>query len=366
MRVVVTGAQGFVGWHTRLRLHATTDHEVVPVGREEWPRLAELIAKADAVIHIAGVNRGDEGTVETENTALAEDLAAAVHASGRELRVVYANSIQANLGNPYGRGKAAAAASLANSCASTGGSFVDVVLPNLFGEHARPQYNSFVATFAEAIATANEPRIQEREVELLHVQEAANALIAGLTSEVGTYQPRGTSTTVAAVYETLVGQHEIYRTGDLPALDSQHAVELFNTLRARLFRDRPAIPLLPRADERGRLVETVRAHGGAGQTFVSTTRPGVVRGEHFHLRKIERFVVVAGQARISLRRVLTNEQINVDVTGDEPVAVDMPTGWTHSIQNTGPDELLTLFWTNELFNPDDTDTFPELVSAAAP
>src|SRR5699024_1796257 len=113
MRILLTGAGGFLGWHTRLRLHALTDHEVIPVGRPEWPRLTELVADADAVIHIAGVNRaGDDEAVRSGNVALAEDLASAIAGRGAPLRVVYANSIQAGNGTSYGSGKEAAADTL--------------------------------------------------------------------------------------------------------------------------------------------------------------------------------------------------------------------------------------------------------------
>lgn len=105
----------------------------------------------------------------------------------------------------------------------------------------------------------------------------------------------------------------------------------------------------------------MKAHGGAGQTFCSTTRPGVTRGEHFHLAKVERFVVLRGSADISLRRVGDTDVVRFPVSGDEPVVIDMPTMWAHNITNTGPDELLTLFWTNELFDPERPDTWPEPV-----
>jgi UDP-2-acetamido-2,6-beta-L-arabino-hexul-4-ose reductase len=157
----------------------------------------------------------------------------------------------------------------------------------------------------------------------------------------------------------LQSQHAKYRAGDIPPLGSRLETDLFNTLRAALVREHLPIPLVRHTDTRGALVETVRVHGGPGQTFVSSTRPGVTRGQHLHLRKIERFVVVSGQARISLRKVLTKEILHFDVSGEDPVAIDMPTLWAHSVTNTGDRELTTMFWTNELFDPEDTDTYPE-------
>ena len=361
MKVLLTGADGFLGWHTRLRLRALTDHDVVPVSREQWSELASLAAGVDAVIHIAGVNRGEEAEVEEGNRALAAELRAVLLAAGAPVRVVFANSIQAGNGTPYGSGKAAAAQELAALAHDVGGTFVDVHLPNLFGEHGRPRYNSFVATFVDAVVRGDEPTIADRPVDLLHVQGAAASLIDALSRDGGTVKPEATATSVLDVYETLVRQNVTYTTGDIPELYSALDVDLFNTLRTARFPAHYPLALQPRSDDRGRLVEVVRAHGGQGQTFVSTTRPGITRGEHFHLRKIERFVVVAGTARISLRRMFTEDVIAFDVDGERPAAIDMPTGWAHNITNTGDSELTTLFWTHELFDPAAPDTTPEPV-----
>ena len=358
MRVLVTGAEGFLGRHLQLRLHATTDHEVVPVGRDNWPALAQLVSTADAVVHIAGVNRGEAAQVEAGNVQLAQDLADAIGAAGRSVRVVYANSSQAGNSTPYGKGKLRAAEILD---AADGVDLVDVVLPNLFGEHGRPQYNSFVATFAHGVVTGADLSVQDREVELLHVQAAAQVLIDALSGTESSIRPHGAPTSVAHVLETLQDQWKVYQSGELPQLPDRLHVDLFNTLRAVDVAGHTPIPLTLRTDPRGGLVETVRAHGSEGQTFLSTTVPGITRGQHFHLRKFERFVVIKGQARISLRQVLTDEVMNFDVTGDSPVAIDMPTGWAHNITNTGDQELLTMFWANELFNPEDPDTYPEEV-----
>lgn len=362
MRIVVTGADGFLGWHLRVRLRAGPGAVVVPVTRETWSDLPDLVAGADAVVHVAGVNRGPEAAVERGNVELAADVAAAIRRRGGPARLVFANSTQCGNGTAYGTGKAMAAEILADAVAESGGHCVDVRLPNLFGEHGRPGYNSFVATFVHAVVDGVEPTVVDRPVGLLHAQDAARTLLDGLTTHRPRIDPRPTMTSVAEVLGTLRDFNAVYApAGDIPAFRSRLDVDLFNTLRAARFPVTPAIRLTPRADDRGRLVETVRAHGSAGQTFVSTTRPGVTRGEHFHLRKIERFVVLAGQARISLRRVLTGDVVHVDVDGREPVAIDMPTMWVHNITNTGDQELVTLFWTNELFDPDHPDTYPEPV-----
>ena len=364
MKVLVTGAGGFLGWHTLARLRALTDHEVLPVTRDSWGSLTDEVRTADAVVHIAGVNRADDPEqVRLGNVRLAEDLATALRGAGRPVQVVNANSIQSGNGTPYGSGKQQAAEVLSAACADTGSTFVDVMLPNLFGEHGRPSYNSFVATFVQAAIDGNEPSIQDRPVDLLHAQRAAESLLEGLRAPAGRMEPQGTPTSVLEVWELLREFHGLYATGDIPALDTALRVDLFNTYRAALFPGHYPIALTAHSDDRGRLVETVRAHGGQGQTFVSTTKPGITRGEHFHLGKVERFVVLSGRARISLRRVCTDEVVSFDVSGDNPAVVDMPTMWVHNITNTGDTELTTLFWTHSLFDPEHPDTFWEPVGA---
>jgi UDP-2-acetamido-2,6-beta-L-arabino-hexul-4-ose reductase len=358
----MTGAEGFLGWHTRVRLRALTHHEVIPVDVANWDRLGELVGTADAVIHFAGINRGPDREVEEGNVRLARELAGAVSRAPGAPAIVYANTIQAGNGTPYGTGKAKASTILCEAAAAKGSPFADVVLPNLFGEHGRPDYNSFVATFAHKVVTGASAQVQDRGVDLLHVQDAARTFIEALDGAARrVVRPTATSTGVATVLDILAAQFEVYRRGDIPALPSRLDVNLFNTLRAAMFPARYPIPLVRHTDLRGSLVETVRAHGSEGQTFSSTTVPGITRGQHFHLRKVERFVVVAGRARISLRKVLTGEVVHFDVDGASPAIIDMPTLWAHKITNTGDAELTTLFWTNELFNPQDADTYPEEV-----
>jgi UDP-2-acetamido-2,6-beta-L-arabino-hexul-4-ose reductase len=153
----------------------------------------------------------------------------------------------------------------------------------------------------------------------------------------------------------------IYTTGEIPDIASPFDRDLFNTYRSYTFEMQTPIKLTRHADRRGSFFEIIPSHGGAGQSSFSTTAPGVTRGNHFHRRKVERFVVLAGQGTIALRRLFTGKVYEFQVTGDEPVAVDMPTMWSHNITNTGDEALDTSFWANELFDPDSPDTIQEMV-----
>jgi UDP-2-acetamido-2,6-beta-L-arabino-hexul-4-ose reductase len=365
MRVLITGGYGFLGWHTACRLRAIHGFEATRLGREDEAGLTSAVAEADVVVHIAGVNRAEsDEAVRQGNEDLARALGDAVVAAGRPIRVVYANSIQADLDNPYGAGKAAAAAILADAVARVGGSLADVLLPNLFGEHGKPHYNSFVATFCSLVAGGGTPTVTaDKEVPLLHAQAAAQCMIELIGGrEDVQVRPEGELRRVSEVLELLLDFHDLYLRGEVPALTEPFLVDLFNTYRSYAFPQ--MFPIYPQvhADARGALVETARSHGGTGQAFVSTTRPGQTRGEHYHLHKVERFFVVKGEAEIRLRRLLHDEVVTFRIDGDRPGFVDMPTMWVHNISNAGQGELVTMFWADQLLDPANPDQYAERVA----
>lgn len=365
MRVILTGADGFLGWHVRLRLHAQGRHVVIPVAREDWSLLRTFIRPGDTVIHLAGVNRSsDQQFVNHGNVTLARELSAALGTT-RNVRVVYANTIHAGNGSAYGDGKAEAARLLLEGMQARGGSFIDVRLPNLFGEHGRPGYNSFVATFVEAILQGRKPTLVDNVVPLLHAQTAAECLVQCVVETEGRMDPLGERRRVQEVWDLLSEFHDSYQFGEFPYLGSQFRVDLFNTYRSAFFAIRPTIPLAPHTDPRGVFVETVRSRGGEGQTSVSTTVPGGTRGEHYHLNKIERFAVVSGEATVSVRRLFSRKTLSFRLSASAPTAIDMPVGWAHNITNTGSAPLITQFWTHTLFRPEAPDTFPSRVANAS-
>jgi UDP-2-acetamido-2,6-beta-L-arabino-hexul-4-ose reductase len=357
--VVLTGASGFLGWHVRVLARALGRPDPTLVPRavlQDADRLAGLLSGADRVLHVAGVNRG---VADTGNRELADRLAAGLRRCATPPKVVaFANSTQSGNGTPYGQGKAAAAATLAEATRWSGSQFVDVLLPNLFGEHGRPHHNSVVATFCRLLAVGGTPRVdQDRTLDLLHATDAA-ALLLGV--EVPGAGPVRRS--VAEVRDRLRTMALRYAAGEIPELAGRFDVRLFNTYRSHHFPAGVPTPLARHADRRGELIEAVRVHGGGGQTFVSTTSPGVTRGQHFHLAKVERFVVLRGDAEIRVRRLMHADVLGFRVSGDRPVFVDMPSMWAHSITNVGASDLLTLFWSNDVFDPVHPDTYPERVS----
>lgn len=322
------------------------------------------MAGVDGILHLAGVNRPENDEMFFENVTVARDLTSALAGSHGTPSIVYANSVQSGNGSPFGRSKQSAAELLAAWCEDSGLPFADVHLPNLFGEHGRPNYNSVVATFCDALARGQTPEvIVDRELPLLHVQDAVDTMIDLIEQRAsGPFQPKGSVLSVSTLLSKLEGFRDLQANGEIPDTSRPFDRSLYNTFRSFCFPDRYPFALTLRSDDRGNLLEGVKAHGGQSHVFSSSTRPGATRGNHFHRRKIERFIVLQGEAVISLRRLFYHDVVRFDVSGDRPALVDIPTMWAHAITNTGQTALMTLFWTDEVFQPTNPDTFTEPVA----
>lgn len=371
MKVVVTGAQGLLGWHAAARLHASNcaarfrgepePFTLVSLGRAQFSnpaRLAEALAETDAVLHFAGVNRGPDKEVEAGNPAIADTLIAGCRAANVTPHIVYANSTHASTDTPYGNSKRRAAEAL-NAFTPH---FTDLVLPHIFGECARPYYNNVTATLIDQIIKGDSPSVNpDGSVQLLHAGAAAQAAInAARSGQTGQIAPAGRPMGIPELLRQLEAFHECYLANVYPRLRDDFELALFNTYRSALYPDTFPRTLKLNTDQRGTLFEAVKG-GDGGQTFLSWTKPGVTRGDHFHLDKVERFLVLEGEATIRIRRVLDNTVWDYPVSGANPAFVDMPTLHTHSIENTGDRPLLTLFWAHEIFDPTAPDTYADPV-----
>jgi UDP-2-acetamido-2,6-beta-L-arabino-hexul-4-ose reductase len=329
-------------------------------------RFQLALSGSDAVIHVAGVNRAPRDDLLQENVSLAKQLTDALDRVGARPVVVFTNSIQAGNLSPFGQTKQAAADHLAAWGRQAGAPVADVRLPNLFGENSKPHYNSVVATFCYELAHGGKPTIvNDREIPLLHVQDAVDKMLDLADKRLGgVFQPEGSPTTASALMKKLIGFHDLYMTGQIPDISIRLDRALFNTYRSFCFPDHYPIHPTLRSDNRGDLFECLQSHGGRSLVFCSTSRPGVTRGEHFHLRKIERFLVLRGTGVITLRRLFDDAIVRFPVSGGVPAIIDMPTMWTHSITNVGADDLLTLFWADEMLDPEHPDTYREQVELA--
>ncbi len=365
VRIAVTGPRGFVAWHMRCAARARWGGDLIGLDAAEFsdPALLDAgLAEADGVVHLAGVNRAsDASEIGRANPWLAEQLVASLRRLGRSIPIVYGNSIHSLGDSVFGTSKRRAAEILTAWGRESGAPVMDVLMPNLFGEHGVPNYNSVVATFCHSLARGVTPAVvDDKELPLLYVGEVVDRLLdLTVRPDPEPVALQGRSIWVSELAARLSAIAKGYRSGRFPDLSDRFTKQLFNTYRSATFPEFFPIHPTPAQDPRGRLVEAVKSRGGQAQVFYSTTNPGFTRGQHWHRHKVERFLVLAGEGEMRLRRLFTNEIVSFAVSGNRPAIVDMPTFWAHSITNTGQEPLVTLFFADELFDPANSDTIPE-------
>ncbi len=360
-KIAITGASGLLGTHMCIYLSTLEDVEVIRVDRTTFNEdLAASLNGIDIVLHFAGVNRGTDAEISTGNPQLAQSLVAALEETNSTPHVLFSSSIQEQQDNVYGRSKAVARDILQEWSSRNNGRFSNLVLPHIFGEGGRPNYNSVIQTFCHRVAEGTIPTIDnDGEIEPIHAQRACEKImeISRNSSQPShTYRIEGRGMRVSEMLGKLLQLAKLYEQNIIPDLRDYFDLDLFNTYRSYLYPNKYPVKLTKHTDDRGWLVETVKEHNG-GQVFFSTTKPGITRGNHFHRHKVERFLVVSGQADICIRKIGQDHVETFSVTGDEPSFVDIPTLETHSITNTGDTELLTLFWVHEIFDPENPDTY---------
>ena len=363
--IAVTGVGGFLGWHLRVHCHARPEIKIIEIDRcifGDPSRFQGIIRQADAVVHLAGMNRGDDRDIERVNFDLTRQLIAVCKQANAPPQVLLTNSTHRNRETAYGRSKRQSADLLAAWASEAGSIFTDLVLPNVYGEGGRPFYNSVVATFCHQLASGEEPKIiQDGQLELVHAQTVARAIVAAIEGRVsGEVRIQGDRLSVSECLRKLQSFDRSYRGHLIPELKTDVDLDLFNTYRSYLYPRHYPVTLPLHSDARGHLYEAVKSlHGG--QCFISTTKPGITRGNHYHTRKLERFLVLNGDAVIRIRKLLTGDIVEFKVSGAAPQYIDMPTFCTHDITNMGQSDLMTLFWAHEIFDPQRSDTIREPV-----
>ena len=374
MRVGITGQAGFVGTH--LFNYLGLEEGIVRIPFEdsyfqEEERLRAFVRQCDVIVHLAAMNRCPDIQVLYEtNVRLVRQLITAMEAEQVTPYVLFSSSTQEERDNEYGRSKREGRALLEDWARRNGASFTGLVVPNVYGPFGRPNYNSFIATFCYKLTHGEEPEVlQDSAVNLIYVGNLCKYIIHKIKACIQSesivecdWVPFDFEKKVTEVLSLFLCYKTLYlECGYIPELKDTNEVNLFNTFCSYMdFREIYPRRLVKHADNRGVFVETVKL-GVGGQVSFSTTVPGVTRGNHYHTRKIERFTVIRGKARIQLRRIGTDEVLNFELDGDTPSYVDIPVWYTHNITNIGDDELYTQFWINEWYDPQDGDTYFESV-----
>lgn len=373
IKVGITGQAGFVGTHLFNHLGVIEDVERVPF-EDSWFQdenlLQSFVRQCDVVVHLAAMNRHPDPQVIYEtNLQLVRQLIAAMEAEKVAPHVLFSSSTQEERENEYGRSKFEGRMLLEEWAKRNNASFTGMIVPNVYGPFGRPNYNSFIATFCHKLTHGERAEIiQDGLVNLIYVGNLCWHIIDRIryvyqlnSSAVECdHVPYDIERKVSEILALLENYKELYvEQGIIPFLKDKHEVNLFNTFCGYLdFESLYPRKLIQHTDVRGTFVETIKT-GVGGQISFSTTVPGITRGNHYHTRKIERFTVIKGKARIQLRKIGTEDVLNFELDGTEPSYVDMPVWYTHNITNIGEEDLYTQFWINEWYDPKDGDTYFE-------
>jgi UDP-2-acetamido-2,6-beta-L-arabino-hexul-4-ose reductase len=373
IRVGITGQNGFIGQHLFNFLALEESIQRVPFSREYFDlpeKLDAFVRSCDVIVHLAALNRHrDMQVVHDLNVGLVTRLVQAMKSASATPHVIFSSSSQEGQDNLYAASKRQGRRIFQDWADRTGARFTGMIIPNVFGPFGRPEYNSVVATFCHRLTHGDHPKILvDNSLEMIYVHDLCKDIIRIIygTIRKNPYKaPYCAKKKVSNILELLEHYKQRYFDNHvIPELGTHFEQSLFNTFVSYI--DYSAFfpgKLLPHVDNRGHFVELLKLDKSGGQVSFSTTRPKITRGDHYHTRKFERFVVIKGKASIQLRRIGTDRIIEFVINANtSPGFVDIPVWHTHNITNVGHEELYTIFWINEFYNPCDSDTFYERVS----
>lgn len=382
MNILVTGAKGFVGKNLVSQLHniqsgkaknykVPSEIKVFEYDIDSDPAELDVYCKnADFVFNLAGVNRPkDQSEFMQGNFGFASTLLDTLKKYHNTCPVMISSSTQAALDNPYGESKRAGENLLFEYSKETGAKVLVYRFPNVFGKWCKPNYNSAVATFCNNIANGLPIQINDRSavMSLVYVDDVVNELIAALTDDENRQSDYCAVLTVhtitlGEIVDLLNSFKESRVNLSVPDMGNAFVKKLYSTYLSYLPKDQFSYPLKMNVDDRGSFTEIIRTED-RGQFSVNVSKPHITKGQHWHHTKNEKFVVVSGKGVIRFRKIdePSAEVIEYLVSGDKIEVVDIPTGYTHNIENLGDTDMVTFMWCNECFDPQHPDTFFEIV-----
>tara|TARA_R110002012_G_scaffold297055_2_gene494868 strand:- start:154 stop:1224 length:1071 start_codon:yes stop_codon:yes gene_type:complete len=354
VRVGITGGYGFIGYHTYYNLKFTTDWDVIRLDKDFYND--KRIKECDWIIHLAGVNRGDEDEMYKQNIDLTQLLLDSVKSG---CNIIFSSSTHAESDTSYGLCKLECEQMIQTWCQQYGGKFYNLRIPNVFGPFCKPNYNSFVATFCDKISKGKDVNlIKDNNVNLIYVKDVVEQFKNCIRT--GKYHFNSTQVKVSEVAKQLSHyKNDYFGEAKIPNLNNSFYRNLFNTFISYLNNDDRLLKTKLHTDDRGSLTELLRCNSSEGQLFFSTTNPNYVRGQHFHMTKFERFCVIKGNAKISMRKMGSDKIKDYIVSGDDIKLFDTPVMYTHNIENIGSGDMVAIFWVSKLLNENDVDTYWE-------
>ncbi|GGX84019.1 UDP-2-acetamido-2,6-beta-L-arabino-hexul-4-ose reductase [Vogesella alkaliphila] len=368
MKLVITGAHGFVGKNLQVHLQEAGYSDIRCIGRDSsQEELRAALADADFVFHLAGINRPQDVTeFHTGNVGLTEILLAELQSAGRAVPVAYTSSTQATLDNPYGVSKLGGEHALLAYGQKTGAPVYVFRLPNIFGKWCRPFYNSAVATFCHQIARGEPITIHNPDapLRLVYIDDVCRCLIDLLGSDATLPGYVEASPVYDATVGALADQIQAFRNSREMLVTEPVGTGLVRALYATYVSHLPhddfAYTVPSYGDSRGVFVEMLKTKD-SGQFSFFTAHPGITRGGHYHHSKTEKFLVIRGEARFGFRHILTGERLELVTSGSKPQIVETIPGWIHDITNIGDDEMIVMLWANEIFDRQNPDTIAHKV-----
>jgi len=365
MKILVTGAKGFIGRNLTAELKNRGYQDIFEYDLDSDPALLDTYARDCCfVFHLAGVNRPQNPEEFMQgNFGFTSVLLDSLKRHNNKAPVLISSSIQSELDNPYGRSKKAGEELMLSYARETGTTIYVYRLPNVFGKWCRPNYNSVVATFCHNIAYDLPIQINDAEtvLKLVYIDDVVNEFIRALDGKVEISNGFCRVEPVHTIkLGALAGLIKSFRAGredrSVPDLSDDLTKKLYSTYLSYLPGDSFIYPLKMNVDQRGSFTEFIRTPD-RGQVSVNVSKPGIIKGNHWHNTKCEKFLVVSGKGVIRLRRVDGGDILEYPVSGDKLEVVDIPVGYTHNITNTGDTDMVTIMWANEPFDKDKPDTY---------
>ena len=366
MKVLITGANGFLGKNLTAFLMERENVEVLPFTRnDDASKLREYMPDIDFVFHFAGINRPDNVEEFKEgNVNLTQELCNAIVDSGKRIPIIFSSSIQAGLSNsnPYGESKREAEEVLTKLENTQGSPVYLFRLPNVFGKWVRPNYNSVVATFCHNIARGLPIQINDPSttITLVYIDDVINHFISIMDNKttgqrLNEIEPQY-SISIGKLSKIISTFRDSRNTLLTEAVGTGLYRALYSTYVSYLPPECFGYKIPKHEDSRGIFVEMLKTHD-SGQFSFFTAHPGITRGGHFHHSKTEKFLVIKGNARFRFRHILTDESYELNTNGEEPEIVETAPGWSHDITNIGKEEMIVMLWANELFDKEHPDTY---------
>ncbi len=364
MNILVTGSKGFVGRNliAELKNCGYNIYEFDVDSPKET--LDEYTKNCNFVFHLAGVNRPeDPNEFMKGNYGFTLELLEKLKAHNNKSPILLTSSIQAELGNPYGKSKKAGEDLLFQYSKENNVEVYVYRLPNLFGKWSKPNYNSVVATFCYNIARDLEIKINnpESELTLCYIDDVLDEFKRALTNKPTKkgdycYVPVAYNTTVGELAQIIKSFKETRKNLDIPNMSNSFIKKLYSTYLSYLPEDKLSYELKMNVDNRGSFTEFIKTLD-RGQVSINIIKPGITKGNHWHHTKNEKFLVAYGEGVIRFRKIDSQEIIEYKVSGDKLKVVDIPPGYTHNIENVGKTDMVTVMWANEPFDPENPDTY---------